>query len=265
MAVSFSRYGHCLAVMTKGRGPRGTARREIFPNRGSRRVHVPAEHHERRPGARRPASTRRPPTARCRRRPTCRPRPAGRPPATGADPHPGRVHAARVDLPRADGQPHPGRATQERTRPASGCGPGRPCPLGTTATAAGPAGIPAAAHTARPVAGEERAKQLAQPAGGRRGRRRGDAIRLVHAEVLGQRPAAHRVPDRRDGIREQPASLAAPPVHTDSTGHNQPQPVPGKFGRTRLDGKTRHRQSPSTARPRVCVRFVGDWGVTPRG
>src|SRR5262249_54535425 len=43
-----------------------------------------------------------------------------------------------------------GEATHDRTRPASGCAPGRPCPLGTTATAVGPAAIPAAAQTAGP-------------------------------------------------------------------------------------------------------------------
>ena len=95
-----------------------------------------------------------------------------------------------------------------RTMPASGWVPGRPCPLGTTATAVGPAAIPAAAHTEVPAVGQERGEQLTEPSRGRRGLRRGDAIRLVPAQVRGERPAAHRVPDRRDGVGEQPASLA---------------------------------------------------------
>ncbi|HEX3712331.1 MAG TPA: hypothetical protein VHV09_06020 [Trebonia sp.] len=53
--------------------------------------------------------------------------------------------------------------------PASGCGPGRPCPLGTTTAAAGPAGIPAARHTcgpypARNVLSDSRSRPAAAPA-----------------------------------------------------------------------------------------------------
>ena len=43
-----------------------------------------------------------------------------------------------------------GSATHGRTRSTSGCAPRRPCPLGTTATAVGPAVILAAAHTECP-------------------------------------------------------------------------------------------------------------------
>ena len=59
-----------------------------------------------------------------------------------------------------------------------------------------------------PAAGEESAKKFTEPSSGRRGRRGRDAVGLVPAQVLGERPAAHRVPDRRDGVGEQPACLA---------------------------------------------------------
>jgi hypothetical protein len=41
-----------------------------------------------------------------------------------------------------------GNGRQDVTMPSSGWRPSRPCPLGTTATAAGPSVIPAACHTA---------------------------------------------------------------------------------------------------------------------
>ena len=68
-----------------------------------------------------------------------------------------------------------GSSTHDRTRRTSGCAPGRPCPLGTTATAPGPLVIPAASHTdgprsARNAASRSRSRPAAATASAARAR-----------------------------------------------------------------------------------------------
>jgi hypothetical protein len=74
------------------------------------------------------------------------------------------------------------------------------------------------------VLGEEPGEQQAQPVrGGRRGGRV-RVLRLVPAQVVRQRAAAYRVPERRDRIGEEAAALAARQIALEAPG----KPVPSR-------------------------------------
>jgi hypothetical protein len=125
-----------------------------------------------------------------------------------ANAHPAWVNAPGVDRPWHDGQPHQGQGDARPDQAGKRMVTRAALPARHHRDGRRPAAHPRGRPDRAAAAGQERAKHLAEPRPGRRDLRRRDAIRLVPAQVGGERPATHRVPDRRDSVREQPAGLA---------------------------------------------------------